>query len=81
MVHKCNYCKQIKKCRKVKIYSDGAGVGYPSYYIASEFICKDCDEYEKELLKEREEQDERDAIKRLTEYIIRRDKKLKEINK
>ncbi len=75
MVNKCNYCKQTKECRKNKLYGDGAGVGYPCRYYATEWICKDCSDYHDHL----EIEESKNQKKRIVEFVKMRDKKLKEI--
>jgi len=77
MTNKCNYCKQVKRCRKQKIYSDGAGVGYTRHYIATEWICKDCDDYFAYERKEAEKQSKIDEGERVKDFIKKRDKCLK----
>ncbi len=77
MPHKCNYCKQLKSCREKKLYSDGAGVGYPCILYAKEWICKDCDEYFLHKYKEDIKQSKTNEDKRLKEFIKKRNEYLK----
>lgn len=69
MPNKCNYCKEIKPCRKQRFYTDGAGVGYPSYWYATEWICKDCDDYYKGKYKDSLKEDKQ----RTKKFIKKRD--------
>ena len=73
MPSRCNYCKQIKKCRK----SFFDNCGYPNMVRAYEGICKDCDDYNiilhKESIEKRKEE--------IKEFIKKRDTALKKVLK
>ncbi len=74
MPHKCNYCEEIKKCRRRYIYS----VGYPSMYYGIEWICKDCDDYRKFLYKKSKDEGNEAEKKRINEFIKGRNAFLKD---
>lgn len=77
MPNKCNYCKQIKKCRK---RIDGYSVYCISFDIW-DWVCQDCDDYLKYQQKEFEKEVELNMSKEVKKFIEKRDKVLKKIHK